>query len=130
MFLHAETYIVSLCSEDECKIFSMLGYKISSQVMMSMTKKLKCMKVFKIWECTDNSIVLRVYTYYTLHMTLLIIFIFKPFLANSLPIIFPIIFIAPQNAFHNHRVSLSSHNNSQFLWGVCKFPSYLSGKSW
>ena len=87
-------YAVSLCSEDvECNKFRMLSYKLSSQVMMSMTKKLKCLKVFQIWECTDTTSVLRVHTHYTLHMTLLIIFIFTSFLANSLSNFFLVILL-------------------------------------
>jgi len=90
MFLYA-IMICCLCSEDvECNKFKMFGYKVSSQVM-SMTKKLKCLKVFQIWECTDNTNVLRVHAHYTLYMTLLIIFIFTSFLANSLSNFFLII---------------------------------------
>lgn len=47
----------------------------------------------KIWECTDTTSVLRVHTHYTLHMTLLTIFIFTSFLANSLSNFFLIILV-------------------------------------
>jgi len=87
-------YAVSLSSEDvQCNKFKMLCYKVSSQVIMSMTKKLKCLKVVTIWECTDNTSVLRLHTHYTLKMALLIIFIFTSFLANSLSNFFLIILL-------------------------------------
>jgi len=109
MFPYANMICCLTLSEDaECNKFKMLGYKVSSQVMMSMIKKLKCLKVFQIWECTDNTSVLRVHTYYKLHMTLLIIFIFISFLTNSLSNFFVIILLLHNMhsiiiRFHLHR---------------------------